>query len=34
MNYFAMCVEELKWLLKEGNKLIQNHFKQTKLVTP
>lgn len=34
VHHFSICVEELKWLLTEGDKLIQSHLKQTQLISP
>jgi len=32
--HFAICIDELKWLLNEGDNLIRNYLSQANLIAP
>lgn len=34
LHHFSICVDELKWLLKEGHNLIETYLSQVKLLAP
>jgi hypothetical protein len=34
LHHFSVCVQDLKWLLEEGDKIIQQQIKKTELVAP
>lgn len=34
MHHFTVCVDELKWLLNEGNSLINAYLTQALLIAP
>lgn len=34
LHHFSICIDELKWILAEGDKLIQTYLSQIVLISP